>query len=61
MMLYLYHTKELIMEQVLFRMEKSEKRKLKIRYINLGFSSLQDYLINLIKLDQEKGLLKPNS
>lgn len=49
------------MEQVLFRMDKSEKRKMKVRVINLGFSSVQDYLINLIKLDQEKGLMKPIS
>ena len=49
------------MEQVLFRMDKSDKKNLKIRYINLGFSSMQDYLNRLIKLDLEKGLLKPIS
>ena len=49
------------MEQVLFRMDKSDKRKMKVRVINLGFSSIQDYLTSLIKLDQEKGLMKPNS
>lgn len=49
------------MEQVLFRMSKNDKREMKVRVINLGFSSIQDYLIHLIKLDQEKGLIKPIS
>ncbi len=48
------------LDKVLFRMDKAEKKKLKIRIINLNIPSIQDYLNRLIKLDEEKGLIKPD-
>lgn len=45
------------MEQVIFRMNKNDKKKLKVK-LALNGISLQDYLIQLIKLDQEKDLIK---
>lgn len=49
------------MKQVLFRMDKNDKKEMQIRIINLGFPSIQDYLTSLIKLDLEKDILKPFS
>ena len=48
------------MEQVIFRMNEDDKKKLKADLAHKGLS-FQNYIIQLIKLDQEKDLLESNS
>lgn len=48
------------MEQVIFRMSKNDKKELKADLAHKGLS-FQNYIIQLIKLDREKDLIKPIS
>ena len=45
------------MKDVIFRLNSEDKKQLKARVALLGFS-IQDYLTALVKLDQEKNLIK---
>ena len=45
------------MKDIIFRLPEQEKKELKIKVLNLGFS-VQEYLTALVNLDKKKNYIK---